>query len=132
MGRYYYGDVEGKFWFGVQSSDDGEYFGAVACEPNTIDYHVEDIEEVKKGIENCLDKLGSNCSKLTEFFNSVDGYNESMIQDYYKTHFNEDIEEKTIRELLVWFARLELGTKILKYMEEHDECYFTAEIQEVL
>ena len=22
MGRYYYGDIEGKFWFGVQSSND--------------------------------------------------------------------------------------------------------------
>ena len=27
MGRYYHGDIEGKFWFAVQSSDDGEYFG---------------------------------------------------------------------------------------------------------
>ena len=28
MGRYYSGDIEGKFWFGVQSSTDGEFFGA--------------------------------------------------------------------------------------------------------
>jgi hypothetical protein len=28
MGRYYQGDIEGKFWFGCQSSDDGEFFGA--------------------------------------------------------------------------------------------------------
>ena len=28
MGRYYDGDIEGKFWFAVQSSDDGEFFGA--------------------------------------------------------------------------------------------------------
>ena len=28
MGRYYDGDIEGKFWFGIQSSADGEFFGA--------------------------------------------------------------------------------------------------------
>ena len=28
MGRYYYGDISGKFWVAVQSSDDASYFGA--------------------------------------------------------------------------------------------------------
>ena len=27
MGRYYSGDIEGKFWFAIQSSDDADYFG---------------------------------------------------------------------------------------------------------
>ena len=27
MGRYYNGDIEGKFWFAVQSSDDADFFG---------------------------------------------------------------------------------------------------------
>lgn len=27
MGRYYHGDITGKFWFGVQNSDDAKYFG---------------------------------------------------------------------------------------------------------
>ena len=26
MGRYYNGDIEGKFWFAVQSSDDADFF----------------------------------------------------------------------------------------------------------
>ena len=26
MGRYYQGDIEGKFWFAVQSSADPEFF----------------------------------------------------------------------------------------------------------
>lgn len=25
MGRYYNGDIEGKFWFGVQSSNDADF-----------------------------------------------------------------------------------------------------------
>ena len=36
MGRYYNGDIEGKFWFGVQSSDDGDFFGSKGEEPNHI------------------------------------------------------------------------------------------------
>jgi hypothetical protein len=27
MGRHYYGDIEGKFWFAVQSSFDADFFG---------------------------------------------------------------------------------------------------------
>jgi hypothetical protein len=27
MGREYFGDIEGKFWFAVQSSNDADYFG---------------------------------------------------------------------------------------------------------
>ena len=27
MGRYYSGDIEGKFWFAVQDSDDADHFG---------------------------------------------------------------------------------------------------------
>ena len=30
MGRYYSGDVEGKWWFGVQSSDTPTKFGGHA------------------------------------------------------------------------------------------------------
>ena len=41
MGRYYEGDIDGKFWFAVQSSDDGEFFGAEEQESNWIDYYVD-------------------------------------------------------------------------------------------
>ena len=27
MGRYYSGDIEGKFWFGIQESNDADNFG---------------------------------------------------------------------------------------------------------
>ena len=47
MGRYYDGDIEGKFWFGVQSSDDAEFFGAKEREPMFVEYGVEDMAEVE-------------------------------------------------------------------------------------
>jgi len=33
MGRYYNGDIEGKFWFGIQDSNDASFFG---IEPKII------------------------------------------------------------------------------------------------
>ena len=53
MGRYYSGDIEGKFWFGVQSSDDASFFGGEMYEPNYIEYEFskEDLKDIKKGIK---------------------------------------------------------------------------------
>jgi hypothetical protein len=47
MGRYYHGDIEGKFWFGVQSSNDAEYFGV---EGNTNYLHYYFDEDNKKDV----------------------------------------------------------------------------------
>jgi len=59
MGRYYSGDIEGKFWFAVQSSDDGEFFGAEAQEPCEVPYYVDEdkLEHVKEQVQVCLDTL---------------------------------------------------------------------------
>ena len=37
MGRYYEGDIEGKFWFGVQSSDDADFFGCEGRPPSVLE-----------------------------------------------------------------------------------------------
>ena len=36
MGRYYTGDIEGKFWFALQSSNAASRFGGVESEPAYI------------------------------------------------------------------------------------------------
>ena len=38
MGRYYNGDIEGKFWFAVQSSDASERFGGTGYQPAYTEY----------------------------------------------------------------------------------------------
>ena len=48
MGRYYSGDIEGKMWFAVQSSNDWDFFG--------VEGWVEALEYVlklakKKGLD---------------------------------------------------------------------------------
>ena len=50
MGRYYSGDINGKFWFGVQSSDAADRFGVTGTQPEVLQYYfdtgnIPDIEE---------------------------------------------------------------------------------------
>ena len=39
MGRYYWGDIEGKFWFGVQSSSDVENLINITAQPGNMIWH---------------------------------------------------------------------------------------------
>ena len=129
MGRYYNGDIEGKFWFGVQSSDDGEFFGARELEPLYVTYIVEDIAEVDKGLDMCILALGINKKRLDEFFESCEhGYNDDMIIKHYKDKLKLTIDEGFVSKMLTWYARLDLGEKIKKCMVENNYCEFTAEL----
>lgn len=120
MGRYYSGDIEGKFWFAVQDSDDGEFFGAEVSEAYTP-YHCHDIEKVKDGLKKCKEKLGANLEKLDKFFRDVDGYTDKDIEKL------TDADTEQGKEILVWYARLELGRKIHQCMLEQGSCSFDAE-----
>jgi len=124
MGRYYSGDIEGKFWFGVQSSDDASFFGGHESEPNYIDYFFEreDLPDIQKGLNTCYEKLGIYKEKLEEFFKSKKFYNDEMLMEELK------IKEKKVRELLTWYARAILGEKIKKCVQETGECNFQAEL----
>jgi len=52
MGRYYYGDIDGKFWFGVQSSDAADRFGKTGHAPSHLEYYfeIDDLPMVGKEI----------------------------------------------------------------------------------
>lgn len=125
MGRYYKGDIEGKFWFGIQNSDDASFFGGTQLEPTTITYNFDEIDlpDIIKGIEKCKKELGENKEKLDAFFSEggkgSNGYNDEMLKDEGFT----DVDY-----LLEWYARLELGEKILKCVKEKKFCEFDAEI----
>ena len=129
MGRYYSGDIEGKFWFGVQSSDDGEFFGAIPNEPNYINYSVNNIEPVENGIKKCNEALGENLQRLDEFFdNCENGYNDEMIVNWYKEKYDKKVAESDIIEMLKWYARLRLGEEIYDCVKQKGYCYFDAEL----
>jgi len=123
MGRYYTGDIEGKFWFAVQSSDDADFFGSSGYQPSALEYFFDEdhLPEIKKGIKKCEKALIKWKPKLDKFFKENNGYNEKMLEDQINLKADES------REVLQWYARLHLGNKILKCVEDNKECSFTAE-----
>jgi len=123
MGRYYQGDIEGKFWFAVQSSNDADHFGV---EGQEMELHYffskENLKDIKKGIKECLKNLGDWKVKLDTFFKNNEGYNHQMLWDQIK------LSEVNARVMLKFYARLKLGNEIKKCVEKNGECSFSAEI----
>ena len=59
MGRYYSGDIEGKFWFGIQDSNDPDFFGKKGFVSEVgWSYSEEDIPKVKSNYVLTTDDEG--------------------------------------------------------------------------
>lgn len=123
MGRYYSGDIEGKFWFAVQPSDDASFFGGNVYEPQVINYEFEesDIETIEAGIEKCKVALGETKEKLDKFFDENNGYNDEMLVEAGICPLPQ------VKSILSLYARLHLGEKIYNCVKENGHCYFEAE-----
>ena len=123
MGRYYSGDIEGKFWFAVQNSDAADRFGVTGVEPSELYYYfdrgnLDDVEEELKVIKN---QLGKYRTKMNEYFNSKGSYTDEDLAQYLGLPL-----DKT-KQLLNAYADYELGMKIRKSILETGQCEFTAE-----
>ena len=126
MGRYYRGDIEGKFMLGVQASDDADFFG-IKGEAEELVYHFSEnqLDDIHKGIASCYEHLGKSKERLDKFFDENDMYNDEEISDYFIKEYDEEIN---VQETLEWYARLKLGEQIKKSVEVKGHCYFTAEL----
>ena len=115
MGRHYNGDIEGKFWFGVQSSDAADRFGVEGLQPNFLEYgfDTEQIPTIKEQLA------------LIEKTINVKDY-ESYYHDCNcnKTPVELNITEDGDKE----FADYCLGKQILERLEEDGSCWFEAEL----
>lgn len=118
MGRYYSGDIEGKFWFAVQSSNCADRFGSIGNEPSYIEYYFdeEQLSEVKKEIQNLEQFLGDKKEKLDKFFAERNGYSDSDLGKI-------GISEQELKE----YADLLMGYEIRDCIENTGECSFIAE-----
>ena len=123
MGRFYDGDIEGKFWFAVQASDDADFFGVTGSQ-EYLNYFFdkEDLPGVQEGIKRCKDFLGEYEEKIFEYFKKNMAYSDKEISNHL------DVVEPKAKELLMWYARLELGYKIEKCLIENGQCSFQAEL----
>jgi hypothetical protein len=119
MGRYYSGDINGKFWFGVQSSSDADHFGVTGEMPEYLRYSftTDDLPRIREGIQNCKEVLGIYELSLRDFFSTRDTYADDSL-----------VEAGIPISMLEYYARLKLGKKILKCVEKEGSCYFEAEL----
>lgn len=124
MGRYYDGDISGKFWFGVQSSDAADRFGVSGERPQSLDYYYDEanLEDVLEALAEIEANLGDNLEKLQNFFEG---------RDYYK---REDIlkvlgvDNKEYDFLVSEYADYILGNKIKDAINKYGQCSFNAGI----
>lgn len=136
MGRYYEGDIEGKFWFGIQSSDDADFFGSVGFQPYHLEYYFDEAhrEKIEHGLAKCLDHLGSKKQALDDFFKVANGYTKEQmceVLDVPVPNTSMSVEERNNSKYnyyLMWYARYELGKKILDRVKSDKFCSFRAEL----
>ena len=120
MGRYYNGDIEGKFWFGLQPSDAATRFSASAeCEQSHIDYYFdeENLKEVQDELKSIEDSLGENLQKIEDFFSEKDSCRDEQLAEIGITN-----------SMLGDYADYKLGKKIEKCIIEQGDCRFEAEL----
>jgi hypothetical protein len=118
MGRYYNGDINGKFWFAVQSSNAADRFGVTGEQPSTLEYYFDEdnLEDVELEIKNIEDSLGDKLKLIEKFFEERNGYNDKMLE-----------EAGITQEELSDYADLGLGKKIRDSIKENGQCGFSAE-----
>lgn len=120
MGRYYSGDINGKFWFGVQSSGAASRFGGTESQPQFIEYYFDkedDLESVEAEIKDIETTLGDKLKVIEDFFSKNDSYNDYMLA-----------EAGISRENLSEYADLGLGIQIRDCIKEKGYCSFNAEL----
>ncbi len=115
MGRYYTGDIEGKFMLAVQGSDAGERFGAHELDNDVIHYCVrrESYDDIVKELKSIED---SGCLERAEVI-IRGGYELESLPLIYK-----DLKD---------YADYQMGIEIRDWFDENpdDDClYFDAEL----
>ncbi len=114
MGRYYDGDIEGKFWFGLQSSTAPERFCATEVAEQVIEYYIDrdDLPEIKKEIENI-----ENDPEVQKIINLFKEVKEEDSKSFF-SFSEENIKKHALtRKAMEDYADLLLGKKILDYLE---------------
>lgn len=114
MGRYYNGDIEGKFMFAVQSSRAADRFGSSGYN-DYLSYYFD--REHLGTINKELSDLKKSYKKVKKFFKGRDSWT------------NADQEEAGISsKQMSDYADYCLGKQIKECIEEYGECRFNAEM----
>lgn len=130
MGRYYDGDIEGKFWFGVQSSVAPRDFSPDGEETdedgNYTDwgFSKDTLPNVEKHLETLAERMGEYKEKLDTYFKDRDMYNdEQLVKDIAPSLDVDQFRSTILRDYADHF----LGTQIADCIRKNGECHFKGE-----
>ena len=140
MGRYYNGDIEGKFWFAVQSSDCADRFGSIGEQPQRIEYWFDEehLPKIRAELKSIEDNDGDGIEVIENFFKENNGWNDDMLMKYFekegkirdgffKGQHTKEGKMKLIKHFLSEYADYKLGKKILKCVLDTGSCQFEGE-----
>ena len=119
MGRYYSGDIDGKIWFAVQSSNAADRFGVTGEPPSTLCYYFDEsnLDDINAEIEKIEKKLGFKKVVIDKYFEDNNmGWNDISLAEAHIT--KAELED---------YADLELGKKIRDCVMQQGSCGFEAE-----
>ena len=120
MGRYFHGDINGKFMFAVQSSNAADRFGVIGSYQNTLDYHFD---------EDNLEDIIKELKKLKPAFDRCNNFFQKIRNNGRVGYSLEDLESSGISDTeMSDYADYKLGVQIKNFVEEHGTCSFTAEL----
>jgi len=119
MGRYYTGDIEGKFMFAVQGSDAGERFGAHELRGSVIHYCIqrESYDDIVKELKSIEDS--GSLERVQKMYEDYNGWNNEIAEKCEVSH--KDLED---------YADYRMGKKIKQWFDDNpddDYLYFDAE-----
>lgn len=111
MGRYYNGDIDGKFMFALQPSNAGERFFAKETEPEYIKYEIsrDNYSEIVEELDKI--KASGSVDSVQAMFDKTDyGWNDAIQKEHGVS--DEDLSE---------YADYQLGMKIKVWFDENPE-----------
>lgn len=113
MGRYYNGDINGKFTFAIQSSDAANRFGALGEQPPYLQYEFDEshIPIIEKEIDKIKNRI------------NIENY-----AKYEKAGSQHKEESGITKERQKEYADYHLGKQILNCLKENGTCWFEAEL----
>jgi|TARA_R110002073_G_scaffold319123_2_gene493607 hypothetical protein len=128
MGRYYDGDIDGKFVFGVQSSTAADRFGVKGEVPGYLEYDfvTADLETLELELKNIEDEMGEHGGYLKAYYDLY-GVNDN-VQISFEEYLKKGDKKPLNKEQLLEFFDYRIGKKIQDCVKKQGDCSFTAEL----
>ena len=128
MGRYFDGDIYGKFAFGLQSSTAADRFGVNGEVPGYLEYYFskDDLETLETELKLIEDGMGKHGYYLKTYYD-LHGANDN-VQISFEEYLKKGDKKPLNKEQLLEFFDYRIGKKIQKCIKEQGDCSFTAEL----